>query len=386
MPDIEQIIDFLDRRDSLALGESPWQPAPDDSDIYELDWDVLFENEDDGEEFRSNDQNDGWSGYDRLVDTFLKRVARRPGPDEGKDAPVIESTSHYCAWYQPIHFFGPDFGIFIRQECAIKWAKWVARFLPGSIALSHRVCRQLLRAGVYILFLHEHYHHKVESLGLRLHVATGKSCYLPYQTKVYRPAIGSDDQLEEALANADAFMRLSEPRYRSSISSPVVKALKEYLRWSFPYNPPGYRRATAYLTDFPFDCGEDVLQERVRLASLATVDEDDWGCAPQMTRSILTVRQPIWWLVPRGSRPIVPVTSSPIRTCSSDQLIKLCESRGYEKVSGGKGSHVKLKKPNSPMVIVPGDRNNVSPGTARSTLKALGIQSLAVLPELVKRL
>lgn len=385
MPEIEQLVDFLDRRESLRLGESPWQPTPNDSEVYELDWDGLFEEEDD-EAVGQNDLEARWHGFGELADTFGPWIGRRPEPAEGKDVPIIESDTHFCAWYQPIHFHGYDFGIFIRQECARKWAQWIARFLPRGTPLSPRLYRQLLRAGVYVLFLHEHYHHKVESLGLRLHVATGASCYLPYEAKVYRPCVGKDEQLEEALANADAFLRLRESRYRKSISPLVVEALRQYLRWSYPYSPPGYRKAAAYLDDRSFDAGEDVLQDRVRLATLTVPSAGDWACAPQMTRSILTVRAPIWWLVPLGSRPVVPVTSAPIRTCSSDELVKLCESRGYQKVDGGKGSHVKMKRPNSPMVIIPGERSNVSPGSARSTLKALGIQSLSALPELVRQL
>jgi predicted RNA binding protein YcfA (HicA-like mRNA interferase family) len=385
MPDIEQLVDFLERRESLRLGESPWQPPADDSEVHELDWDSLFAEEED-EAFGQNELNDRWPGYSELADTFGPGIGRRPEPSEGKEVPVIESATHFCAWYQPIHFHGYDFGIFIRQECARKWAQWVSRFMPAGTPLAPRLCRQFLRAGVYVLFLHEHYHHKVESLGLRLHVAAGMSCFLPYHAKVYRPCIGSDDQLEEALANADAYLRLREPRYRKSISPPVVEALREYLCWSYPHCPPGYRKAIDFIRDDLFDAGEDALQERVRLATLTATGAGDWVCAPQMTRSILTVRAPIWWLVPPGSRPLVPVKSAPIRTCTSDELVTLCERRGYQKVDGGKGSHVKMKRPNSPMVIIPGDRRNVSPGSARSTLKALGIQSLAELPELVRQL
>lgn len=388
MPDIAQLVEFLERRESLRLGESPWQPAPDDSDVYELDWDGLFAEE---EADRGADANYVWDFEGQLADEYGPLIGRRPEPSEAKDVPVIErpdpdpARQHFCAWYQPIHFYGYDFGIFIRQECARKWARWVARFLARGTPLSPQLCRQLLRAGVYVLFLHEHYHHKIESLGLRLHVATGSSCYLPYQAKVYRPCVGSKDQLEEALANADAFLRLREPRYRRSISPAVVEALRDYLRWSIPHSPPGYCEAMAYLDERAFDVGEDVLQERVRLATVAVPAASDWECAPQMTRSILTVREPIWWLVPPGHRAVVPVTSPPIRTCSSDELIKLCEIRGYQRVDGGKGSHVKMKRPNSPMVIIPGGRDNVSPGSARNTLKALGIQNLADLSALAKR-
>lgn len=385
MPDIDQLVEFLDRREALQLGESPWRPPPDDSDAYELDWERLFDEPDDREGSQL-EPIDNWDSFGELADTFGPWIGRRPEARDHEEVPVIESEAHFCAWYQPIHYHGYDFGIFIRRDCALKWARWVSRYLPKQTPLTPLLCRQLVRAGVSILFLHEHYHHKVESLGLRLHVATGKSCYLPYQTSVYRACIGSDDQLEEALANADAFARLSEDRYRKGMSRSLVKAAREYLEWAFPSSPPGYRMAIQYLYDPSFDAAEDVLQERVRLATLKVPSAADWVCAPQMTRSILTVREPIWWLVPRGARPLVPVTSTPIRTCSSRELEKLCLSRGYQRVDGGKGSHVKLKRAGSPMVIIPGDRDNVSPGVARATLRALGEENVRALPDLVGRL
>jgi predicted RNA binding protein YcfA (HicA-like mRNA interferase family) len=383
MTKLRQVVEFLDREGALALGESPWGTYEDNEDVYGLDWAQLFRPDEDQEQAMAPEFEIDGQLLDEISD------ALRGGPDGdpgyrsrgwGWDQP--------CAWYQPIHFFAYDFGIFIRQDCVRRQMVAIARHLHGGWSGSpYELARRLLRAATYAFFLHEHYHHKIESLGLRLHVATGNSCYLPYFENVYRPMIGKDDQLEEALANADCYLRLSEPKYKRSITLLVVEALRSELRFSFPTQPPGYREAIRYLSERDFDMGEDLLQGRVKEASLTPIQpSSDWIVAPQMTRSLMSVRQNIWWVVPSGVRPIVPTKTLAVQTCSTSDMIKLLEANGYEQVKGGKGSHVKLKRPNSPMAIVPGNRRNLSPGVVKSALRTLGKYAIQDIPKLLANL
>jgi predicted RNA binding protein YcfA (HicA-like mRNA interferase family) len=57
---------------------------------------------------------------------------------------------------------------------------------------------------------------------------------------------------------------------------------------------------------------------------------------------------------------------------------------GWQVVQGGKGSHVKLKKPDAPTIILPGDRRELSPGVTRQVLRILGNYSFHDLPELLR--
>jgi predicted RNA binding protein YcfA (HicA-like mRNA interferase family) len=71
-------------------------------------------------------------------------------------------------------------------------------------------------------------------------------------------------------------------------------------------------------------------------------------------------------------------------SCSTKELIRLCEKHGWQQVPGGKGSHVKLKKPGAERpIIIPGNRKRLSPGSLNSTLKPLGIRNAQELPELL---
>ncbi len=68
----------------------------------------------------------------------------------------------------------------------------------------------LLRTAFLLYYRHELFHHKTECLGLRLHVVEDKSSYIPYHELVYRATDGTDDQLEEALANA-SHIKMKKP-------------------------------------------------------------------------------------------------------------------------------------------------------------------------------
>ncbi len=144
----------------------------------------------------------------------------------------------------------------------MRQARVICRFIPFSLRRRGSLpalAKCSVRASVYAFFLHEHYHHKIESLGLRLHVVDRKSCYLPYETMVYNPAKGTDALLEEALANADSYRRLDTEPYKSWITYDIVKATWVYLKKQFPYDPPGYRMAVNYLKSTSFEAGENML-------------------------------------------------------------------------------------------------------------------------------
>ncbi|MCF7800089.1 type II toxin-antitoxin system HicA family toxin [Candidatus Babeliales bacterium] len=55
---------------------------------------------------------------------------------------------------------------------------------------------------------------------------------------------------------------------------------------------------------------------------------------------------------------------------SGKDLMKLFLQKGYELVSGGKGSHLKLKKKNCPTVIIP-NHKELKKGTEHALRKIL---------------
>ena len=384
MPTIDQAVDYLIKNHALELGESTWTTYDNEQEVHQIDWDQLFPPT--GRKASANiDFVDGNRWDLPNLQQELAELNNVLGI-EPQEKTNLEPNWDICAWYQPIHFFGHDWGIFIREDCLKRTAFMIARFVKRS-AVSTDLLKALYRAAVYMYFLHEQYHHKVECLGFRLHVVQRKSAFLPYHKLIYAGTKNTDDQLEEALANADCYKRLDTQPYAFWLTSDVVKATRAYLEWQYPLDPPGYRMASHYLTKPEFDEGEKILQAQVKEISLNPAQPiEEWAMAPRMLQSFFTVNSNIWTVIPAGTKsrlPIKPV--APVRTCSTSDMIDLYLKAGYTMNAGGKGSHVKLKKPGAPMMILPGNRSELSPGVTKTALRVLGNFSLHDLPSLVKR-
>ncbi len=316
MPAIQKVVKFLEDNKALKKGGSPWPTYSDEhgeQQRYQIDWSKLFPPE------RRNRYQDRepWPTDDdyelRKLASDIDEASYRGYPSDEELRTMASAQSwDTCAWYQPIHYSGFDWGIFIREGCIINQVRHISRFLsrpvPGGLL------PRLIRASVYAYFLHEQYHHKVECLGLRLHVVDRKSRYLPYDAMVYTPSKNSDLLLEEALANADAFQRLWNEPYRSLIGDPVVRATQEYLAATFPYNPEGYRMARYYLTKDAFEAGENLLHGQMHEATLTpSQPTDEWEIATWLMRSMFRVTDNIWTIVPAGRRSILPTIKDALR-------------------------------------------------------------------------
>lgn len=260
----------------------------------------------------------------------------------------------------------------------------VARFVDRSAMTSwvppSRVALEVVRAAFYHLFLHEAFHHKNESLATRLEVVTGSSRFLPYKDRVYRPAMASGKDpgsLEESLANADSYRRLSEATYRTRLSPPVMKGLKDYLKWRFPFDPPGYRQASDYLTESKFVRGLHVLEEQVITATATTKPAHRWTLGPNLNEGFFGLQSDIWVVVSGSHRVRLPFLPLRIGVVSTEALAKaLQRNDGYQVVKGGKGSHLKLKASDKPTLILPGNKKELSPGVVRQVAKTLQIPDI----------
>jgi hypothetical protein len=279
MPTIERAVDFLITNNALELGASPWPTYDDDQEVYQIDWDMLFPPRRRGD--GDFPHGDNWSIQPTQDELGALENALGAGqPDRQATSAEQQPQWDVCAWYQPVHFHGHSWGIFIKEDCVKRAAFMIARFVPSSVVPRASLLiwfKALYRAAVYVYFLHEHYHHKIECLGFRLHVVQDRSAYLPYYKLVYAGTKGTDDQLEEALANADCYHRLGTQPYALWLTPRVVKATREYLKWQFPQDPPGYRKAGHYLVKADFDAGEHELQAQVKEASLKPTNQPKNG-------------------------------------------------------------------------------------------------------------
>jgi hypothetical protein len=175
-----------------------------------------------------------------------------------------------------------------------------------------RFTQTIIRASFAKFYFHEHFHHKVESLGMRMHVMFGKSAYVPYKRTVYRPNFLTNACLEEAMANADAFRRFKTRPYTAILTTEVVDATRRYLKRRFITSPPGYRMAFKYFQDRDFQDGLNLLQGQVKEATLApTQASSDWDAAPQLTHSLFNFKSNIYTVVRSGAASILPTRVLP---------------------------------------------------------------------------
>lgn len=369
------VLEFLDNHDQIGpADQNPWPGyEPDEFDTYQLDWRRLFD----------EDELD-LQPPDSLDEMFLPRIrdawgAGPPviGSDEAEQ--MAGRRPEVCAWYQPIHFHGPEWGIFILDDCLRAMAIDMARFAPQRTrsGYSSLDAQGICRMAFATLFLHEVFHHKIESFAIRLHAIEGVHCYRRYWNMVYSPLTrpGAAGPLEEALANADSYQRLTEPTYARRAEGDTRSAARDYLKWRLPFDPPGYRDAVHYLNRDDFDAGQYKLfcqiQEGTQTPSRTA---SDWAFAPGVMKGFFNIASDIWVVVPRGRSPLLPTFPlyRPVPTARLES--KLHAKFGYDRVPGGKGSHVKLKSAGRPTVMLPGNRKDVSPVVLRNTAKSLGFR------------
>jgi len=383
---IAKIIDVLERDEALEV-DAEEHSYPEHLEPVSVDWDSVFPS---GE---PSEAEQDWPLDRDLVGRIYRAVEipRSVPPEQAAQWPEDIGRGErpiweVCAWYQPIHFFAYDWGIYIREDCLQANAIRLARFVdPRDVAHlpPYVLARTILRASFATFFLHEHFHHKVESFGLRMHVTYRAGTYNRYKHQVYRPAYLTDDCLEEAMANADAYRRLSYEPYRRVLGTAVRDATQAYLQDSFYSDPPGYRQAIHHLHGRGFFAGLNKLQGQIKEARLTpSQPADDWDLAPQLTRSLFNIRSEIYTLVPRGGRPLFPSRIFP-KTCSTQDMVKIYQQRGYQVVPGGKGSHLKLKKPGAPTMVLPGNRRDLSAAVLKNALDALGGYAFSDLDRLL---
>lgn len=339
-------------------------------------------------------ESEGRFGDDDRLGPWREEIRRiidagREGRHQGGDLRgCAEPPEPHCAWYCPIHFYGHGWGIYIRESCVLSSATDIAGFVDWTrvTAPFGSVMRQLLRSAFYVFFLHEQFHHKVESLGFRFLIATRTDRYRPYKANVYRPALHTPACIEEALANADSYRRLDEPRYTQRVDKEIRVGLREFLKASFALQPPGYADALRFLAGDKYKAGLYELHSKVLDGvPTPTTPTREWSLAPNLITSLCDITDEIYVVLPAGARPIFrPTSVDPGVTVSTAALVRALEKHyGYLVVPGGKGSHVKLSKTGSEAITLPGNRPVLSPGVVKQVLNKIGGHPISRLPDVL---
>lgn len=310
--------------------EAPWDlPDWEQHEVFDVDWSQTIGRRRDRD---NQGLGDGWLDVDMggiKPEEFGSEGYGDPSPfAAGGEMPSSSETSRRrspCAWYQPLHFYGPDWGIFIQADCIHRVANDIGHWLYPGTRLTPRLTTELHRAAFLTFYLHEAFHHKTEALALRFEITRLTSQYWEYWDQVYLPAKRSGvGCLEEALANVDSFIRLGHEPYRSALSKDVHEATRNYLYWRFHHDPPGYNDAPKYMASPMHEEGLSELKAQVMDAHTSPAAHSvhrGWEAAPNMHESLFGINSHIFQIVPKTGRPRVPVrTPGPIRPTSGTPL------------------------------------------------------------------
>ncbi|MDN5760021.1 MAG: hypothetical protein L0H59_16090 [Tomitella sp.] len=299
MADVADIIGMLDRDNALRLDEKrgdygTW-PEPGDSEVaLPVDFDGLGRDSPEMEDELAPTSLDyqhptvresrGIFVRSDIADAVLTGDAGLRDRDNA--FPPVD----VLAWYQPIHFFANNWGVFIREKSLFHLAADLAprftRFEDRRSRYAHVAV--LLRAAFAYTFLHEHYHHKIESLAIRLHVVERRVVYPEYIQHVSRVVAGTEHAFEEALANADAWRRLADAPYKNWLATDERDVVRDWMRDTFRASPPGYSSAPNFLGKRSFDARESRLVSQVQEAKVSVQRKDvqDFGISTHLTVNI----------------------------------------------------------------------------------------------------
>ncbi|QAY62463.1 hypothetical protein ET495_03455 [Xylanimonas allomyrinae] len=179
-----------------------------------------------------------------------------------------------AAWYQQIHYYGQNWGIFIDEKAVVRIANQVLlKYLAAGGPISATAKKSALAAAQAMLFTHEVFHHRMESASIRVSAIAERSTYPEYHRLVYKEARSLDEPLEEGLANA--FMYREFGRRAPGLDGRMSKAAQKYMLASFKDSAPGYRLATDILGSFEYGRALRDLVGRI-LNRSPWHDSDSW--------------------------------------------------------------------------------------------------------------
>lgn len=178
------------------------------------------------------------------------------------------------AWYAPIHFFGDQWGIYIRQEALLTLAGRIGGRLTKDKVTDQATAWDLLRSALYALYFHEAFHHYVESFAIRLELIENESRYEPYHNTVYRQSGGEGEPVEEALACAEMLRRERKEPGLKTLSVDVRRATRQMLKEWIPSLPDGYRNGVDLVEETSFKAAQNRLSSQIQTARRDSTDKE----------------------------------------------------------------------------------------------------------------
>lgn len=264
-----------------------------------------------------------------------------PHDDEGGYA-FVDSY----AWYCPFHFYTIAYGIYIQPEGLTKVASQLAKCIPARhrhfVLVHRRLAIPLLkRAAFFYFFLHEMYHHKVESFSTRLEIIERQPRYVPYKHSVYEPArrpILTDSLIEEGLAVAEVLRRVindspyNKPAFWGHLGQGIqvrdliIDFLQRDIRSM--QKLPGYRTARTLRNRLDNISKEKFFDRQRKLMSMIQQSclnplgvTEEWRFATDIFSCLYDMNRVTYEVIPPGRSSTMPSKAAPAAQASPSKVM-----------------------------------------------------------------
>jgi hypothetical protein len=275
-----------------------------------------------------------------------------------REAPALDGKIDFAAVYWPITAYGDIWGIGIRSSAVDSLAKNILveagqTRLKGPLGYAAKIEAELL--AIWIYFLHEQYHHKVEMFALRQQLLSGTAFYKKYHRDIYEKTFLTNDCFEEALANVDKrdqfkkkFASKSYAKNPWAINENLISASQRVIKRMIQTAPPGYSEAQFLQKKFAIDEKTTWLAQQVLTGEFAkTVPGIDLMTSDKTVEQLMKPLSDLAERVemfPDASAPLdVMALSNPTYRSLGRYIEK--ELGGVHKKSGHTGDHKKYEIP-----------------------------------------
>lgn len=229
---------------------------------------------------------------------FPKGFPGAPIPSPSSPRPPADAY----AFYLPFHlYWNRGWGIYLITE---RYERLAEEFLRETRPILTR--KEVYAATRLYLYEHEFFHHKAETFSSRLEVVSRKEVYLRGQHPLHENRRGTNQQLEEVLAEAYA-LRKVEKRLRSDEWGwPKEKraAFKDVLAEFMEDSGPPYERGPEVYKEDRFEASRNKFSEEI--LSWSPVEavgkpEAIWSMFGHGFRGLADVSSDVKYLVREGS-------------------------------------------------------------------------------------
>ncbi len=357
-----ELPELFDERQLPRNWDENWIAIPFDDEV-----ESILNPSDDRDDYENNGEIPRHPEIEDIFPTFAKT-------NFGQKVGNKKVPADLLAFYLPFHLFPDDWGIYILAS----GVRYLARIIRLQSKLEEA---DALLVSRLFLYYHELYHHKVEMFVTRLEVPQRQPIYKT--RKLFEKKSDSEpwptlNLTEEALANADAFMRtinqleaISQTGGYPQISTAIVEPiLAEFIR----QNPPGYNEALNYDRPHLFNFQQCVLAEQIQLAAFSDKDTTEpriWSLFFNDVNDEKSygVNERVFVVFDRSSQlvrfnPLLPL-------CKPNELKKVLKKLDCQYSRPGKGSHEIWKNKNGEIIPFPVHRGkDMKKGTVQRILEA----------------